>query len=99
MEERHRMYVGNIEYSVEEEELLKFMDERGVKVDNLRIVKDRITGKSKGFGFADMNSEEELSSAIEALDGQEFKGRKLKVDKARDKRLARRRFNRRPYRP
>jgi len=98
MQERYRMYVGNIEYSVGEEELLRFLDEKGVKVNNLRIIKDRVTGRSKGFGFADMSSEEELNSAIEILNGQELKGRKLKVDRARDKKNIRRRF-RRPYRP
>ncbi len=94
----HRMYVGNLEYSVSDEELEQFMHDKGVNAKNVRVVRDRLTGRSKGFGFADVDNEEELNTAISNLDGQELKGRKMRVDKAQERR-ARSSFNRGPRRP
>jgi len=83
----YKMYVGNLEYSVNETDLEQFIQQKGINVKNVRIVKDRITGRSKGFGFAEVNTEEELNTAISTLDGQELKGRKMRVDKARQRRF------------
>lgn len=89
----HRMYVGNLEYNVSEQDLEQFMQEKGVNAKNVRIVRDKMSGRSRGFGFADVDTEDELDAAIAALDGQDFQGRKVRVDKARE-RTSRPSFNR-----
>lgn len=81
--EKNKMYIGNLSYDVSEQELGEFLSEKGIKVQSLNIVKDKYTDRSKGFGFAEVGSEEEMQTAIEALNGQEFKGRPLTVSQAR----------------
>jgi len=88
-----RIYVGNLEYGVTEQDLETFIQEKGFSAKEVRIIKDRISGRSKGFGFAEFETEDELNSAISALDGQDFKGRKVRVDRAREK-TSRPSFNR-----
>lgn len=82
-EQENKIYVGNIEFSVTDEELRKFFEEKGMQVKEATIIKDRYTGRSKGFGFVEMASGEEVENAIQSLDGQELNGRKLKISKAR----------------
>ncbi len=82
MNEEKKIYVGNLEYSMTEEELQSALEEKGVSVKETRIVKDKFTGRSKGFGFVEVNSDEDVQKAIDSLDGKEFKGRKLRVSKA-----------------
>ncbi len=87
-----RIYAGNLPYSVTDDELREKFAEYGEVADVL-VVKDRISGQSKGFGFVDMPNDSEANQAIEALDDQPFtshsdssaKPRKLKVNKARPK--------------
>jgi RNA recognition motif-containing protein len=86
MEEERKVYIGNLEYSVTEDELRKKMEENGLQIKNLKIIKDRFTGKSKGFGFAEFENNNEVQLAIDSLDGQELKGRKLKVSRAHKQR-------------
>ncbi|UCG35647.1 MAG: RNA-binding protein [Candidatus Omnitrophota bacterium] len=83
MEEEKKAYLGNLEYSVTEEELKGIIEEKGIQVKEVKVIKDRDSGRSKGFGFAEFETDEALNQAIEALDGLEVKGRKLKVNKAR----------------
>ena len=83
MEEDKKIYIGNLEYSITENDLRKTFEQKGIAVKELRIITDRFTGKSKGFGFAEFETEEETQKAIDALNGQEINGRALRVSKAR----------------
>ena len=76
------IYVGNLSYDVKEENLNAVFAEYGT-VRRVQIPTDRETGRVRGFGFVEMSSEDEEAAAIEALDGAEWMGRDLKVNKAR----------------
>ncbi|MDH6061533.1 RNA-binding protein [Chrysosporum bergii ANA360D] len=76
------IYVGNLSYQVTEEDLKGVFAEYG-KVSRVQLPTDRETGRPRGFAFVDMESEKEETAAIEALDGAEWMGRDLKVNKAR----------------
>lgn len=78
------IYVGNLSYQMTEEDLQQLFEEFG-GVTRVNIIKDRETGRSKGFGFVEMNDEEDGEKAIEALDGEENNGRNLRVNKARER--------------
>lgn len=78
------IYVGNLHYEVDEEELKTVFGEYG-EVESAKIIMDKYSGKSKGFGFIEMPNSDEGKKAIEALSGAEFKGRNLKVNLAREK--------------
>lgn len=83
IEEKSKIYVGNLEYSTTEDDLKAFFEEKGIQAKSIEVIKDKYTGRSKGFGFVEVESEETIQKAIELLDGQELKGRRLKVNKAR----------------
>ncbi len=76
------IYVGNLSYDVTQEDLNQVFAEYG-KVKRVQLPTDRETGRPRGFGFVEMESEQEENSAIEALDGAEWMGRVMKVNKAR----------------
>lgn len=78
------IYVGNLSYDVTEEDLNQVFAEYGA-VKRATIPMDRETGRSRGFGFVEMQKEEDEDSAIEALDGAEWMGRQLRVNKAKPK--------------
>ncbi len=73
------IYVGNINYQATEEDLNNLFSQYG-EVNSVKIIKDRETGRSKGFGFVEM---ENADTAIENLNNQEFQGRNLRVNEAR----------------
>ena len=77
-----KLYVGNLSYSVDSSELEKMFSAHGT-VASAQIISDRETGRSKGFGFVEMNSDAEAQAAIAALNGQESDGRSLTVNEAR----------------
>ncbi len=79
-----KVYVGNMNYATTENALRDLFTQYG-EVASVNIIVDRYTGKAKGFGFVEMNTEEEARSAIEALNGFEFMGRQLRVNEAEDK--------------
>jgi len=79
-----KVYVGNMNYTTTETALRDLFTPYG-EVSSVNIIVDRYTGKAKGFGFVEMNTEEEARSAIEALNGFEFMGRQLRVNEAEDK--------------
>ncbi len=83
MEEQKKLYIGNLEYSVTEEDLRSFIEEKGLAVKEVKVISDKYSGKSKGFGFAEFDTDEQAQSAIDALNEQELNGRKLTVNKAR----------------
>ena len=76
------IYVGNLPYSANEEDLKEVFAAHG-EVTSVRIITDRDTGQSKGFGFIDMPNDEEATAAIEALEGAEFQGRNLRVNQSK----------------
>ena len=78
------IFVGNLSFSVQENELRSLFYEKG-EVSSVSIIVDRISGRPKGFGFVEMNSEEEANSAIAALNGKDVDGRALKVNEAKPK--------------
>lgn len=82
MEEGKKIYIGNLEYGVTKDDLSSFISEKGINVREITIIMDKFTGKPKGFGFAEFGTEEEAQQAIDSLNGQELKGRTLKVNKA-----------------
>jgi RNA recognition motif-containing protein len=86
------LYVGNLPYTTTEEDLQQMFSAYGTVV-RATIVKDRETGRSKGFGFVQMASNEEGTAAMSALNGLEQNGRKLTVNEARP-REEKPRFNR-----
>ncbi len=76
------LYCGNLSYSVRSSDLERLFSEHG-EVVSAQVIEDRETGRSKGFGFVEMGSDEDASAAIEALDGTEHDGRALKVNEAK----------------
>lgn len=77
-----KLYVGNLSYSVDSSELESLLSQHGT-VLSADVISDRMTGRSKGFGFVEMDSEAEANAAIEALNGKEFNGRTLTVNEAK----------------
>ena len=77
-----RLYVGNLSFSATEDELREHFAQAG-NPESVAIIKDRATGRSRGFGFVEMSADDEASQAIEQLDGKDFKGRPLKINEAR----------------
>ncbi len=79
-----KLYVGNLSYSVNEDKLREIFSEFG-SVASATIITDRDSGRSKGFGFVEMGSDDETQAAMTALNGKEVEGRQLKVNEAREK--------------
>ena len=77
-----RLYVGNLSYDVDSSELEQLFSAHGT-VQSAEVVSDRMTGRSKGFGFVEMGSDEEAQAAIAALNGQDSNGRALTVNEAK----------------
>lgn len=77
-----KLYVGNLLYEVSDEDLKEVFAPAG-KVVSTSVVRYHDSGRSKGFGFVEMETEEEAQKAIDTLNGQDFKGRKLIVSEAR----------------
>ncbi len=78
------IYVGNLDYKTTDDDLRELFEEFGA-VDSASVIKDRDSGRSKGFGFVEMGNEDEALEAIDELDGAEIGGRTIKVNKARPK--------------
>ncbi len=78
-----KLYVGNLNYDVTEEELSQLFGQCG-QVSGARIVKDKFSGRSKGFGFVEMPNDDEATHAIDRMKGHDLKGRPLMVDEAKE---------------
>jgi len=79
-----KIYVGNLAYGVSSSDLQQMFEAHGV-VQSAQVIMDRDTGRSKGFGFVEMSSDQEAQAAIAALNGKEMDGRTLTVNEARPK--------------
>ncbi len=77
-----KLYVGNLPYSVTEESLAAKFSECG-RVESAKVITDRTTGQSKGFGFVEMSSDSEAQAAIDKLNGVQYNGRPLRVNEAK----------------
>lgn len=78
----NKLYVGGLPYETTEDALKDLFTEAGT-VTSAAIIIDKISGRSKGFGFVEMSSEEEAQKAIDTLNGKEFEGRTIVVDEAK----------------
>jgi len=83
MEDEKKVYIGNLEFGVTDDDLKKCIEEKGLNAKEVKIISDKFSGKSKGFGFAEFETEEEAQKAIDALNEQDLNGRALRVSKAR----------------
>ncbi len=79
-----KLYVGNLGYGVTDSDLLKMFEPHGT-VESAQVIMDRDAGRSKGFGFVEMKTDQEAQAAIAALNGKEADGRALTVNEARPK--------------
>lgn len=78
------IYVGNLSYKVSDNDLKETFEKFG-EVASAKVITDRDTGRSKGFGFVEMENDSEAQNAIDDLDGTEMDGRTIKVNKAKPK--------------
>jgi cold-inducible RNA-binding protein len=77
-----KLYVGNLAFQTNSQQLQELFAQAGT-VESASVVEDRETGRSRGFGFVEMSSEDEASSAIQQFNGRELDGRSLKVNEAK----------------
>ena len=77
-----KLYIGNLPYSATDSALQQLFSQAGV-VESAKVISDRDTGRSKGFGFVEMSTEAEAAAAIKKLDGATLDGRKIAVNEAR----------------
>jgi RNA recognition motif-containing protein len=78
----NKLYVGSLSYDTNDDGLKEFFSQAGA-VTSASVIMDKMSGRSKGFGFVEMASEEEAKKAVEMLNGKELDGRTLIVDEAR----------------
>jgi len=77
-----KLYVGGLPYSTTEDALKEYFSQAGA-VESANIITDRMTGRSKGFGFVEMSSDDDAQKAIDMFHGKEYEGRTLTVNEAR----------------
>lgn len=77
-----KLYVGNLGYDVNDDDLSQLFGQHGT-VDSASVIMDRASGRSKGFGFVEMSSDDEANAAMAALNGMEHSGREIKVNEAK----------------
>ena len=80
----NKLYVGGLPYSVSDTQLSDLFSEHGT-VESARVITDRMTGRSRGFGFVEMSSQAEAEAAAESLNGSQLEGRSLTVNEAKQK--------------
>lgn len=79
-----KLYVGNLSFTTDEPALQALFSEGGKQVASARILTDKFTGRSRGFGFVEMATDEDAAKAISELNGKEFMGRPLTVSEAKE---------------
>ncbi len=77
-----KLFVGSLPFSVKEDQLRELFSQAGT-IESAVIIMDKMTGRSKGFGFVEMSSEEEAKKAVEMLNGSDLEGRNIIVNEAR----------------
>ena len=77
-----KLYVGNLGYDVNDSDLSQLFSQYG-EVASANVIMDKMTGRSKGFGFVEMSGEQEAQAAIAALNGKDYSGRELTVNEAK----------------
>ena len=92
------IYVGNLSFETTEDQLHVAFTQHG-EVASARVITDRMTGRSRGFGFVEMPNKDEAEAAVKVLNGQEFQGRALTVNEARPREEGGRRQDGGGYRP
>ncbi len=80
-----RLYVGNLPFSVDEDQIRALFEQDGRVVQGVRLITDRDTGRPRGFGFVEMENQEQADTAIRTLNGQDFGGRSLTVNEAKER--------------
>ena len=80
----NKLYVGGLPYEVTDDRLQELFSAHGT-VESARVITDRMTGRSRGFGFVEMSSQEEAQQAIDKLNGTDLEGRSLTVNEAKPK--------------
>ncbi|MFO8054841.1 MAG: RNA-binding protein [Bacteroidales bacterium] len=78
------IYVGNLDYNIDDQDLEGIFAEYGT-VSSAKVIKDKFSGRSKGFGFVEMDNDEEANAAIKALSGATLENREMVVNEARPK--------------
>jgi len=78
-----KLYVGNLPFQATEEQVTTLFTQTGVTAANVTLVRDRFSGQPRGFGFVEVNSDEEAERAIQGLNGHDFMGRNIVVNEAR----------------
>ncbi|MBI2798487.1 RNA-binding protein [Candidatus Saccharibacteria bacterium] len=79
-----KLFVGSLAWATTDESLKEFFSSVGT-VESANVVTDKMTGRSRGFGFVEMSSEEEAKKAVDELNGKELDGREINVSEARSK--------------
>jgi RNA recognition motif-containing protein len=78
-----KLFVGNLPYAANEQDLQNFFVEGGVTVDTVTVMRDRFTGQARGFGFVEINDDAAAQRAIESCNGKDLMGRAVVVNEAR----------------
>jgi len=78
-----KLYVGNLPFQATEEDVGGWFTQAGVTPANITLVRDRFSGQPRGFGFVEVNTDDEASRAIQGLNGHDFMGRNIVVNEAR----------------
>lgn len=80
-----KLFIGNLDYTTTQDQIKSYFEQAGNVVDAV-IINDKFSGRSKGFGFVEMSTDDEAKKAIDMFNDKEFNGRKLIVNEARPKR-------------
>ncbi len=80
-----RLFVGNLPFSADEQQIRELFEQDGRTVTDVKLITDRDTGRPRGFGFVEMGSPEDADGAVRDLNGQDFGGRRLTVNEARER--------------
>jgi len=80
-----RLYVGNLPFSAEESSVRSLFEQNNRKVEEVKLISDRETGRPRGFGFVEMGNSEDADKAIRDLNGYELDGRQLNVNVAKER--------------
>ena len=78
-----KLYVGNLPYQASESDLENWFNQAGISVDSVNVMRDRFSGEARGFGFVEINNEQDAARAISSCNGKDMMGRSIVVNEAR----------------